>query len=124
MPRELMSELIFVGIMFLSLAGCGRNHATVIEHTVFIFKENRTTDSVFGTFPGVDGATTGVTSSGKVVPLSHMPDDFEGQGMCNNWECAIEATDGGKMDRFDIISGGSLIAYSQLHANDIPNYWA
>src|SRR5687768_11888167 len=31
-----------------------------IDHVVFIVKENRTFDHLFGRFPGADGATTGL----------------------------------------------------------------
>ena len=96
---------------------------TAIQHVVFIFKENRTFDNYFGTFSGADGATTGITSTGKVVPLIPMPDRYQGN-LCNSWSCAIEAMNGGKMDRFDLISGGGLDAYTQLAEPEIPNYWA
>jgi hypothetical protein len=101
--------------MVPSLTECGGSNVTVIQHVVFILKENRTTDSYFGTFPGVDGATHGVTSTGKVVPLSPMIDNFQGMRLCNGWDCAIGAIDGGKMDRFDVITGGRLDAYSQVN---------
>jgi phospholipase C len=119
-----MMKQILLLCVVLSLTGCGGSNATVIQHVVLILKENRTTDSYFGTFPGVDGATHGLTSTGKVVPLSPMLDSFQGVGLCNSWDCAIGAIDGGKMDRFDIITGGRLDAYSQVNQSDIPNYWA
>ncbi len=95
---------------------------TAIQHTVFIVKENHTFDNYFGTFPGADGATTGITSTGQVVPLTTMPDTYQAQ-LCNGWSCAIQAIDGGKMDRFDLISG-ALSAYVQTNEQSIPNYWA
>jgi phospholipase C len=119
-----MIKFTVLSCMVLFLAGCGARDSTGIQHTVFIFKENRTTDSYFGTFPGVDGATQGVTSTGKVVPLDHILDRFQGQGLCNAWDCAIAAIDGGKMDRFDLIAGGTLSSYTQAHESDIPTYWA
>src|SRR5579859_753483 len=96
---------------------------TVIQHTVFILKENHTFDNYFGTFPGADGATSGAISTGQVVSLSHMADTSVA-GLCNSWTCAIQGMDGGKMDQFNLIYGGALIAYTQLNAQDIPNYWA
>jgi phospholipase C len=96
---------------------------TVIQHTVFILKENHTFDNYFGTFPGADGATSGRISTGQVVPLSHMADTSIA-GLCNSWDCALQGMDGGKMDRFDLIYGGALTAYTQLNEQDIPNYWA
>jgi phospholipase C len=119
-----MTKLALLLCMVVGLAGCGGKDITVIQHTVFIFKENRTTDSYFGTFPGADGVTTGVTSTGKVVTLTHMLDTFGGQGLCNSWDCALDAMDGGRMDRFDLITDGTLNAYAQADEQDIPNYWA
>jgi phospholipase C len=45
-----------------------------IKHIVFIVKENRTFDNYFGTFPGANGATSGMISTGEVIPLGHAPD--------------------------------------------------
>src|ERR1700720_4039944 len=47
---------------------------TPIEHVVFLVKENHSFDSLFGTFPGAAGATTGVTSKGQTIALSHASD--------------------------------------------------
>lgn len=41
-----------------------------IKHVVFLIKENRTFDTLFGRFPGADGATEGKTCDGKTVPLT------------------------------------------------------
>jgi phospholipase C len=75
-----------------------------IQHIVFIIKENRSFDNYFGTFPGADGATTGTTSTGQVILLGHTPDRTP-RDICHEWGCAIEAIDGGKMDRFNLIQG-------------------
>lgn len=111
----------FVATFFA--CGQGPRDLRVIQHVVFIVKENRTFDHYFGTFPGADGATTGIVSTGQVVPLTH-PDPSQLDNLCNGWDCAIEAVDGGKMDKFDLIIGGSLNAYTQFGEQDIPNYWA
>src|SRR5205807_4986341 len=44
-----------------------------IKHVVFIVKENRSFDNMFGLFPGADGATTGRVGN-KVVPLTRGTD--------------------------------------------------
>jgi phospholipase C len=103
-------------------AGAGKD-ITAVQHIVFIIKENHTFDNYFGTFPGAHGATTGVISSGQVVPLSPMPDIYN-KPLCNGWDCAIQAMDGGRMDRFDLTAGGSLNPYAQMGEQNIPNYWA
>jgi phospholipase C len=104
------------------------NDITQIQHIVFILKENRTFDQYFGTYPGADGATSGMLSTGQTIPLFHMPDpvlrDISGHG----WFDAITGNDGGKMDAFDLITGGNdngdLLGMSQLSQQDIPNYFS
>jgi phospholipase C len=98
-----------------------------IEHIVFIIKENRTFDTYFGTFPGADGATTGRTSKGEVVPLTRTPDKMPFD-LGHSWENAIKGIDGGKMDGFDLVVNGdvdgSMLPYTQMRESDIPNYFA
>jgi phospholipase C len=120
--------LILIALSLLTCAGPGpgnppaANDLTAIQHTVFIIKENRTFDNYFGRFPGADGATSGMTSTGKVVPLSPTADCYEGS-ICNGWACAVQAFDNGKMDKFDL-GTGTLGAYTQMTEAGIPNYWA
>ncbi|HVI08017.1 MAG TPA: alkaline phosphatase family protein [Candidatus Binatia bacterium] len=100
---------------------------TVIQHIVFIMKENRSFDNMFGTFPNANGATTAPISTGQTIPLGHTPDvtprDIAGHG----WYDYSNALDGGKLDHFDIIPGGSVnedyLALTQLQQSDMPNYW-
>ncbi|HTA66796.1 MAG TPA: alkaline phosphatase family protein [Bryobacteraceae bacterium] len=112
-----------LGLLFataVTFLACSRAPAA-IEHTVIILQENHTFDNYFGTFPGADGATSGLTSTGLVVPLGPMP-DADQASLCNSWDCAIQAMDAGKMDGFDLISGG-LAPYTQATEQEIPNYW-
>ncbi len=98
-----------------------------IDHIVFIVKENRTFDNYFGTFPGADGATSGTISTGEVVPLKPAP-DMTPHDIDHSYQAAVEAIDGGAMDRFDLIKGGNvngeLLSYTQYQEADIPNYFA
>src|SRR5581483_8115274 len=48
----------------------------VIQHVVFLIKENRTFDNYFGAYPGADGASSGVISNSQVVPLTHDQPDL------------------------------------------------
>src|SRR6478672_1604572 len=73
-----------------------------IQHIVFIVKENRSFDNVFGTFPGADGATSGFISTGEEIPLGHATDSTT-RDLGHEWEDAHLAIDGGKMDRFDLV---------------------
>ncbi|MGB7846898.1 MAG: alkaline phosphatase family protein [Candidatus Acidiferrum sp.] len=123
----ILLALIFCAV--IPLVTCNRpvetravNDPAAITHTVIIIKENRTFDNYFGGFPNADGATTGVTSSGQVAALKSMPDCYSGN-LCNSWDCAMQAFDNGKMDKFDLYTGGTLDAYTQMTEQDIPNYW-
>src|SRR5919109_493541 len=55
-----------------------------IEHIVFVIKENRTFDHLFGRFPGADGATQGRLCNGETVRL-HLEEDIP-----NYWAYARE----------------------------------
>jgi phospholipase C len=98
---------------------------TVIQHIIFIIKENRSFDNYFGQYPGANGATSGTTSTGQVIPLRHTPDQVVDIG--HEWVAALTAVDNGNMDRFDLIPNGNIngqyLAYSQLAPADIPNYY-
>jgi phospholipase C len=129
--RRLPLILLLLVCAFSLLSGCAEGGGTpaagnlqAIQHTVFIICENHTFDNYFGTFPGADGTATGLLTSGKWTPLSAMPDSYAGTDLCNGWDCALQAIDGGKMDKFDVISAGTLSAYTQVTEAEIPNYWA
>jgi phospholipase C len=97
-----------------------------IQHIVFILKENRSFDNYFGTFPGADGATSGVISTGELMPLQRTPDRTS-RDLGHEWPDTHLAMDGGKMDRFDLVTGGNVdgdfLSMSQFLDADIPNYW-
>lgn len=114
--------------LFSTALACGgtpkAKDVTLIQHTVFFIKENRTFDHYFGLFPGANGTTTGTISTGGTIPLTHPTDPAQLTNLCNTWDCALQAMNGGKMDSFDLIDGGTLNGYTQLQQQDIPNYWA
>jgi phospholipase C len=87
-----------------------------IEHVVFIIKENRTFDHLFGRFPGADGATTGRTCDGGTVPLERSDDRAPDVG--HSFTEGVTAVNGGAMDCF------AEKAYQQYLREDIPNYWS
>jgi len=98
-----------------------------IQHIVFIVKENRSFDNLFGTFPGADGATSGFISTGEELQLGHATDRTT-RDLGHEWEDAHLAIDNGKMDRFDLVQGGNLggdfLSMTQFLDSDIPNYWS
>ncbi|MEP7033223.1 MAG: alkaline phosphatase family protein [Actinomycetota bacterium] len=96
--------------------------ATPIKHVVFIIKENRTFDNLFGRFPGANGVTVG-NDQGEQRPLTQaldiLPEDIK-----HCYDCALQAYDGGKMDGFATVSDAAdSYAYTQYGPQDLPNYW-
>jgi phospholipase C len=96
--------------------------ATPIKHVVFLIKENRTFDNMFGMFPGADGATTGM-DQGQERPLTQAPDRLP-EDIKHCYECALQAWNEGKMDGFATISEwADKYAYTQFRPEDLPAYW-
>lgn len=96
---------------------------THIEHVVFVIKENRTFDTLFGRFPGADGATTGFTCDGTEVPLTRAADDAPGPD--HSFQGGLRAIHGGQMNCFSELNGGAqLQSYVQYWREDLPAYWA
>src|SRR5262245_17315246 len=77
-----------------------------IQHIVFIVKENRSFDTYFGTFPGADGVTAGIISTGERFPLRRGPDRMP-HDIGHDWEDARRAMHDGRMDRFDLVRDGN-----------------
>src|SRR4029077_9653543 len=97
-----------------------------IQHIVFVIKENRSFDTYFGSFPGADGVTNGLISSGERMSLRRGPDRMA-RDIGHDWEDARRAMHEGKMDRFDLVRDGNqrndFLSMTQFVAADIPNYW-
>src|SRR6266550_4755429 len=94
---------------------------TPIRHVVFVVKENRTFDDLFGTFPGANGVSFGM-DHGTRRPLTRGTDGRLPTDIPHCYQCSIQAWDHGAMDGFDQPPTGNW-AYSQLHRNQLPNYW-
>ncbi len=101
-----------------------------IQHIVFILKENHTFDSLFGTFPGANGASTAlvkVNGVDETIPLNagqNVPTEF-----CHAFGCARTAYDRGKMDAFNLANSANCGAppyacYQEGTRALIPNYWS
>ena len=91
-----------------------------IKHVVFIIKENRTFDHLFGRFPGADGVKTALDGTVR-RPLTPAPDDHPDIPHC--WRCATEALNGGAMNGFSQTEDSTTYAYTQFRPVDIPNLW-
>ncbi len=93
-----------------------------IKHVVFIIKENRTFDNLFGLFPGANGVSTGM-DRGEERPLTQASDRLE-EDIKHCYECALRAWNEGKMDGFATISEwADRYAYTQYRPGDLPSYW-
>src|SRR5262249_87842 len=84
-------------------------------------------DMYFGTFPGADGATTGLISTGERMALKHASDRMP-RDLGHDYEDARRAMDDGRMDRFDLVREGNVrndfLSMTQFLDSDIPNYWS
>src|SRR5437879_4415590 len=123
-----MQAVLWIGVGFM-------NHAigqeTPIRHVVFIVKENRSFDHMFGRFQGDNGTTHGNISTGQILPLAHAPDAALNYG--HGWIAAHNAMDcvSGicKMDGWDNVAGcigtttPPYACLEQYYQSDIPNYW-
>ena len=99
-----------------------------IRHIIIVLQENRTLDNLFHGYPGADTATTGLTSSGKAIPLQEVrlmtPWDPS-----HNYSTWLTEYAGGAMDGFDKIAidyGGNApedFAYSYARQSDVQPYW-
>jgi phospholipase C len=98
-----------------------------VKHIIIILKENRSFDHYFGAFPGANGASVGLTSTGQKIPLQHASDS-PAVDPDHTWIGATNGMDKGKMDRFDLSTNGNVNGqfspFSQMTAADIPNYWS
>jgi phospholipase C len=98
-----------------------------IKHVVIVIQENRSFDNFFATYPGADGATTGKTHTGKIVPLkkTSLVDPLD---IAHQWQTFVSEHDDGKMDGFDTITyengqRSGLVPYQYVDPAEIQPYW-
>jgi phospholipase C len=99
---------------------------TPIKHIVILIQENRSFDNLFATFPGADGATSGMTHTGKIIPLKQQT--LAALDINHTWKTYVQDYDGGKMDGFDLskISGNvpaGKYPYQYVNPSQIVPYW-
>src|SRR5579884_1941224 len=122
-----MRALQGAGVFDAQPASCALGSScNPIQHIIIMDKENRSFDSMFGTFPGADGATTFIGPDGLTYPLVHQPVQLP-LDIDHSPGAAHTALDRGKMDGFPLeagaIQGGVDMADSQFYQSDIPSYW-
>jgi len=89
---------------------------------VFLIKENRTFDNLFGTFPGVNGAAS-ANDDGTIRPLVRGTDGRLPGDLPHCYVCALQAWNYGRMDGFDQGGLTTKWAFTRLHRTQLPNYW-
>lgn len=95
-----------------------------IKHVVFIVKENRTFDNYFARYPGAEGAEVARISNGNQVLLQEATDVLK-PDLGHSFADAVEAINGGRMDRFDKVQNGeSLTGFTSFKRDGIPAYWS
>jgi len=116
---------VLVGATLTTLALAGRTHdgdnRWPIKHVIILIKENRSFDHLFGLFPGVNGATT-ANDYGTTRPLTRGFLRTPGK-LPHHYSDALKDYDGGKMDGFNRDAFSNLYAFTQMHPDQIPNYW-
>jgi len=102
-----------------------------IDHVVFIVKENRTFDNMFGAYTAKYGTKTCALSTGQTIPMTRAADRYP-HDIAHGYAAAVLAINGGKMNQFDLIdlgTGGSgdlfgdFLTCRQFQSADIPNYF-
>lgn len=92
-----------------------------IKRVLYVMMENRSFDNLFGTFPGVNGATVGV-KWGEETPLIRCPDWLPGD-LPHDRAAALNCLNQGKLDGFAGGAYGDPWSYSQFQEGQLPNYW-
>ena len=124
--------LPFILCATISPPAAAQNGMNQINHIVFLIKENRTYDNMFGAYDTHNGSATCTLSNGQVVAMQRAPDRYP-RDIGHSSSNAQLAADDGKMDRFDLIglatpttadARGDLLTCSQFTSADIPNYYS
>jgi phospholipase C len=104
--------------------------ASKIQHVILVVQENRSFDNFFATYPGADGATSGLcTRNGKTttVPLRKVDLVSRIGEPPYAWSNFQTEYDGGKMDGFcNDLYGGTLpvhLAYQYVNPKQIAPLW-
>ena len=94
-----------------------------IKHVVFLIKENRTFDHLFGTFPGARGVACRLRRRGSAAA-----DPWHRSGDARGHPALLRVCAGGVEPR-ERWTGSTRAkqadrwAYTQLHKDQLPNYW-
>jgi phospholipase C len=96
--------------------------STPIKRVVYIIKENRTFDHLYGRLPGANGVTVGM-DRGTERPLVPATRGAIAEDIKHCYECSITAWNEGRMDGFNQSEAADRDAYTQFLPEDLPTYW-
>jgi phospholipase C len=92
-----------------------------IKRVLYVMPENRSFDNIYGTFPGANGATTGV-KFGAEVPLTACPAWLPGD-LPHDRAAFLNSVDHGAYDGFATGQFGDPWAYTTLEEPMVPVFW-
>ena len=92
-----------------------------IKHVIFLIKENRSFDHMFGRFPRANGVTSGM-DHGMERPLTPATDQ-RAHDIPHCYHCNVASINGGRMDGFNQSEYADRYAYTQFRPDGLPNYW-
>ncbi|MEX2274189.1 MAG: alkaline phosphatase family protein [Actinomycetota bacterium] len=92
-----------------------------IKHVVFLIKENRSFDHLFGAFPGARGVRFG-NDHGERRPLTPA-EDQRAHDLPHCYNCNVASINDGKMDGFNQSEYADRYAFTRFSRATMPNYW-
>ncbi len=93
-----------------------------IKHVVFIIKENRSFDHLYGRFPGANGVRY-ANDRGTLRILTDGEDQRQTGDVAHCYLCSVRAVNGGEMDGFNLSEAADRYAFTQFRPDQIPSYW-
>ena len=99
-----------------------------IKHVIFLIKENRSFDTLFGRFPGADGPSARVPlrrPDGSVDLVRLRPAADATPDVDHNFVSGLLGINGGEMDGYGFLGRGDPMSPYVWYAKEqIPAYWA
>jgi phospholipase C len=132
--------LIALGLMLSSCGGTGtgststiqtpeNNNAVKVQHVVVVVMQNASFDHFFGTFAGANGARPGSPgyeqsdASGKMVS-PFLLTDLSPPALPEGPKAFSEAMNGGRMDKYAVVSGTISMGYYDGSTPGISTLWS
>jgi phospholipase C len=92
-----------------------------IKRVLYVMPENRSFDNIYGSYPGANGASTGL-KFGEEVPLTSCPAWLPGD-LPHDRAAFLNSVDDGAYDGFATGEFGDPWAYTKFDGRSVPVYW-